>query len=601
MYGYIGTILFVNLTTGDIRREAFDEAFVRKFLGGNGFAAKIIYDTVAAEVDPFSEDNAVVFALGPFTGSPVWGSRGHVASISPQTGYFADSNFGGDFAAMLKKSGFDAVAITGKAASPVYLLLDDGEAVLKDASALWGKPVGESHRLCVELEGEGVESAVIGPAGENQVLFANIMCSGKRISAAGRGGIGAVLGSKNCKAVVVKGSKTVEVADSKALAACLKDRFPILRDNTKAMTNLGTPVLVNLINDMGKLATRNNTREVFEHAHDISGETIREHYTEKNVACLRCPVACGKLVRVHSGEFAGQAVKMPEYETIYAFGSMLENRDLTSIFNANTMCDDMGLDTISMGVTLAFTAECLEKGIVTADELGANLAFGDGANIPELVRLTALKQGAGALFALGSERLAERWGQDSRKYLYSVQGLEIAGHSARGIRSMGLAYATSTRGGSHHDARPNYIEPNGDPGFEGQAVYCVNSQHYTAFGDSLVVCRFISERGLGSPFDESIQEIVRAVTGWEMDLSEIRAIGERIYNLERLINVRRGRDRSKDTLPYRVTHEPINAGPSQGRYCPPEVFEQLLDEYYQLRGWDAQGIPTAQKLQELGL
>jgi len=280
---------------------------------------------------------------------------------------------------------------------------------------------------------------------------------------------------------------------------------------------------------------------------------------------------------------------------------MLENRDISSIFNANTFCDEMGLDTISMGVTLAFAAECLEKGIVTAAELGASVAFGDGSNIAELVRLTALKQGAGALFALGSERLAELWGQDSRKYVYSVQGLEIAGHSARGIRSMGLAYATSTRGGSHHDARPNYIEPKGDPGFEGQAAYCVNSQHYTAFGDSLVVCRFISERGLGSPFDESIQEILRAVTGWEMDLTEIYAIGERIYNLERLINVKRGRDRSKDALPYRVTHEPINAGPCEGRYCPPEAFEQLLDEYYQLRGWDAQGIPTAQKLQELGL
>lgn len=602
MYGYIGAILSVNLTTGDIRRDTFDEAFARKFLGGNGFAAKIIYDRVPAEVEPFSEDNAVVFALGPFNGTSIWGtSRGHVASISPQTGYFADSNFGGDFAATLKKSGVDAVVITGKAAAPVYLMIDDGEATLKDASAMWGKPVGEAHRLFIEQEGQGVESAAIGPAGENQVLFANIMCSGKRISASGRCGIGAVLGSKNCKALVVRGSTTVDVADQQALKACLKERFPILKDNTKALKDLGTPVLVNLINNMGKLATRNNTREVFEYANDISGETIREQYTEKNVACLRCPVACGKLVHVPSGEFAEQAVKMPEYETIYAFGSMLENKDLVSIFNANTMCDEMGMDTISMGVTLAFVAECLEKGIVTTEEFGANLAFGDGANIPELVRLTALKQGPGALLALGSERLAERWNKDSSKFLYSVQGLEIAGHSARGIRSMGLAYATSTRGGSHHDARPNYIEPDGDPGFEGQAAYCVRSQHYTAFGDSLVACRFICERGLGSPFDESIQEIIRAVTGWEMNLDEIRTIGERVYNLERLINVRRGLDRSQDTLPYRVTHEPISDGPSEGRYCPQEVFQQLLDEYYQLRGWDAHGKPTTEKLQELGL
>ncbi len=606
MYGYFGTILKVNLSNGEIQREAFDEDFARTYLGGNGFATKIIYDMVPPQADPFSEENAVVFALGPFNGTPVWGtSRGQIASISPQTGYFADSNFGGDFTAMLKKTGVDAVAISGKAATPVYVMLDGDAVTIKDATDLWGKTTTETQALLVEKEGAGVESASIGPAGENEVLYACVMGSGKRVSAAGRGGIGAVMGSKNLKALVARGDRAIEVAEPEKLKECLKGRFPTLRENTKAFTSIGTPVLVNMINGQGKLGTHNNTRETFEHANDISGQVIEKEYKEKNTACARCPVACGKLVKVPHGEFAGKSVKMLEYESIYSLGSMLDNNDVVSLFNANTMCDEMGMDTISMGVTVAFVAECLEKGIVTEAELGMPVLFGDGEHLTELVRLTALKEGVGELLALGSERLAKRWGKDSWKMLYSVKGMEIAGHSARGIRSLALGYATSTRGGSHHDARPDYVEPDGDPGFEGQAERCFHSQNNTAFGDSLVICRFIQERGFGSGFGsvmtDSIQEVIRLVTGWDMDMDEVRTIGERIYNLERLINVTRGVDRSADTPPYRVMHEPIGDGPSKGRYCPEETFQQLLDEYYQLRGWDSQGKPTHDKLVELRL
>lgn len=602
MLGYMGTLLKVNLSNGDIRREPFDKTFARTFLGGNGFAAKIIYDTVPADVEPFSEHNAVVFAFGPLNGTSVWGTgRGHVASISPQTGYFADSNFGGDFATMLKKTGVDAVAIYGKAASPVYLCLDGDTITIKDAGDLWGKTTEETHQLLIEKEGDGIESAVIGPAGEHQVLFANIMCSGNRISAAGRGGLGAILGSKNCKAIVARGNRRIEVADQETLSACLKARFSILKKNTKAFTNLGTPVLVKKINAFGRLGTHNNTRETFEYAHDISGEYIKEHYKEKNIACYRCPVACGKLVHVPYGTFAGQSLKMSEYETIYAFGPMLDNRDIVSIFNANAMCDQMGIDTISMGVTLAFVAECIEQGIVSPEELGATVSFGDGEQLTELVRLTGRKESIGEFLALGSERLAERWGKDSWKLLYSVQGMEIPGHSARGVRPMGLGYATSTRGGSHHDARPNYNEPNGDPGFSGQIEYCVSTQNYTAFGDSLVICRFVMERGFGSPLDKSMEKGLQAVTDWDISLEETDTIGERIYNLERLINTRRGLKRAKDTLPYRVMHTPIPEGPSKGRYCPEEQLQAMLDEYYQFRGWDSEGVPTRKKLTELQL
>jgi aldehyde:ferredoxin oxidoreductase len=602
MYGYMGTILNVNLTNGEIRRETFDEEFARMFVGGNGFAAKLIYDTVPFDTEPFSEENAIVFALGPFNGIPFWGSgRGHLASLSPLTGYFADSNFGGNFALMLKRTGFDAVVVRGKSPAPVYVIIDGDNVAIKDACDVWGKSTEYTHALLLEKEGKGIETATIGPAGENGVLFANIMCSGVRLSAAGRGGIGAVMGAKNCKALVARGDRKVTIADQEKLSAYQKSNFPILRDNAKALTNLGTPVLVNLINAMGKLATHNNTRETFEHANDISGELIAENYKIKNVSCQRCPVACGKLVHVPSGVFAEQSVKMPEYETLYAFGSMLENRDVVSIFNANTMCDRMGMDTISMGVTLSFVAECLEKGIVSPEKLGTTIPFGDGENITELVRLTGLKQGVGELLALGSERLSAHFGNDAQKLLYAVQGMEIAGHSARGIRSMGLAYATSTRGGSHHDARPNYCEPDVDPGFEAHAEYCVQSQNYTAIVDSLVLCRFIAERAFGTQVSDFLREAMNYITGWDLNLEEIETIGERIYNLERFINIKRGVNRSQDTLPYRVMKEPIPDGPMKGRYCPDDALQTMLDQYYRLRNWDQEGIPINKKLSELNI
>ncbi len=599
MNGYMGGILKVNLSTGAIDNNSFTEDFARMFLGGNGFAVKLIYDHVPASADPLSDENAVVLATGPLNESPVWGTgRGHLAAISPLTGYFADSNFGGDAASRLKRAGADAVFITGKAQTPVYLLIENGTAQIKEAHSLWGKTTGETHAILAEREGAWIETAVIGPAGENGVLFANVMCSGSRVSAAGRCGIGAVLGAKNLKALVFKGDRKIEVSDEARLKALLASRLSTLKENTQILNTIGTPFLINMLNTRGMLATHNNTRETFAYAHDISGELIAEKYKQKNIACHRCPVACGKLVHVPEGEFVGRDVKMAEFETIYAFGSMLDNRDIVSIFNANAMCDQMGIDTISMGVTIAFLTECMEKGVVSAKELGYHLEFGI-VNLTELVRLTAFRQGIGELLSLGSERISRRLRKNADRFLYAVKGLDIAGHSARAGRSMGLAYATSTRGGSHHDARPKY--PDVDEGFASQPEYCIASQNYTAIGDSLVLCRFVMERGFGIRIDEPLKDALKYVTGWDLSLEEFGRIGERIYNLERLINVQRGVERTQDTLPWRVMHEPIPDGPAQGRYCPPEEFEKMLNRYYTLRGWDRNGVPTKHKLSELDI
>jgi aldehyde:ferredoxin oxidoreductase len=328
---------------------------------------------------------------------------------------------------------------------------------------------------------------------------------------------------------------------------------------------------------------------------------MREKYWDRNTACYGCPVACGKTVHVRKGEYAGSAVKMPEYETLYAFGSMLDNRDLDSIIEANHLCSLMGMDTISMGVTLAFAAECMDKGIITERELGGRVAFSDGKSYGDLIQKTAERQGIGQLLAMGSARLAKMFGEESLPYLYAVKGLEIAGHSARGLRNMSLSYAVSTRGGSHHDGRPNYLAVDPDPGFGPQPQIIFRNNAFTAVGDSLVLCRFIAERGIGTPLNDDMVRLVNGITGWTLSLKDLEKIGERIYNLERLINVRRGAGRKDDVLPSRVMTEPVPDGPVKGRYCLPKDLDAMLDTYYELRGWTRDGIPTEGKLKELGL
>ena len=602
MHGHRGKYLTVDLSTGSVEIETYDTPFAKKYLGGNGFAAALIREMVPAGAEPFSPENTIVFTVGPLTGTPVWGcGRGHLASISPLTGVFADSNYGGDFAVALKKAGCDALAITGASDTPVYLSVTGGNVVIKDASDLWGMDTRRTHEELLSREEKGIQTAIIGPGGENGVHFASVMMSGRRLSAAGRGGLGAVMGLKNLKAVAAGGDEEITVFDKPGLTAYLKTLIDDVRQKAQALTDMGTPFLVNRINAHGTLGTRNNSRETFDRAEAISGELIKDTYVENRIACRGCPVACGKTVAVPRGEAGGRSVKMPEYETLYSLGSMLENDDIVSIMNANSVCDDLGMDTISMGVTLSFVAECLERGIVTEAELGFPVHFADGEHLTELVRKTAYKEGVGEILSLGSRKIAERFGGDAAKYLYEVKGMEIAGHSARGLRMMSLGYATATRGGSHHDTRAIYTEPGVDPGFEGQAEYVVKSQHSTAVGDSLVMCRFLYERAFGMAISETLVKVLNLVTGWGMILDELELTGERIYTLERIIGTDRGIRRSDDTLPYRVMHEPIGDGPAKGRYCPPEILDEMLDAYYTIRGWDADGVPTEETLSRLGL
>ncbi len=606
MHGYSGRILHIDLSQGEVKIDTFDEAFAQTYLGGNGFTIRLLYDQLAPGTDPFAPENMVVFAVGPATDTSVPGAtRCCVATKSPLTGLFFDSTFGGMFATVQKRAGFEAVSITGRSATPVYLLIHEDGAEIKPADDLWGQYTRETNLAILDREDAGTEVLSIGPAGENRVRYACAVHTWdkSRDGVAGRGGAGAVMGSKNLKAVAVRGKRKTSTANPEAVKTLLGETREPMKVGTAALKQYGTTVLVNVINKIGALGVRNLQTEVYDKADAISGETYREAYFEKDTTCFKCPVACGKDFHVDDGEYAGTRWKMPEYETIFALGSMLDNDHKGSIVKANELCDQLGVDTISVGVTLSFAFECFEKGLLSPENCGRELNFGDYRTILELIEDAAYRRGLGDMLAEGSVRMAEQLGGDASRYLYAVKGLEMPAHSARVLKGMSIGYATATRGGSHHDTRPTlqYGTDHDNTTVDGKPEFAVQNQHFTAVGDSLTQCRFVSERGFGGMLNEHYPRMINAVTGWQLSLSDVEQIGERIWNLERAFNVREGMGHEQDVLPHRVMHEPVPEGMHKGMHCPPEELQSMLSQYYALRGWTAQGVPTRERLEQLGL
>jgi len=605
MRGYGGRILYVDVASGRSRVEPVSEEMARSLLGGNGFAARLMLDHVPAGIDPYDPANAVVFAVGPITDTTVPGnSRACVASKSPLTGAFFDSTFGGRFPATMKRTGFDAIVITGRATEPVYLTVTEAGAELKSARALWGHTTRDTVHAVQAAEGADTDVMAIGPAGEHLVRFAAMGTYWKnREGFAGRGGIAAVLGAKRVKAVTVAGTRKTELADAALLKQLLDERREALMTGTKALATYGTPFLVKPINTLGALGSYNLRQETFADAAAISGEEMHAHHHSRDTTCLKCPVACGKQYEIRDGELAGLRAKMPEYETIFAFGSMLGNAHAGSLTRANDLCDLLGMDTITMGVTLAFVCEALDRGWLRPADIGLPFGWGDWQGMLRLVEMTATREGFGDRLAEGAWRLAESVHPEATRIVYAVKRLEMPAHSARALKGMSIGYATATRGGSHHDTRPTpqYAQGYDRRSPDGKPEFAVRSQHFTAVDDSLVLCRFTSERGFGLYVDEPYARMVRAVTGWDMTAEELERVGERVINLERLFNVREGVRRKDDVLPWRVMHEPIPDGPSAGMHCPPEELSMMLDRYYALRGWDADGVPTRERLGALGL
>ncbi len=619
--GYKGKILRVNLSKNEIKIEPLSKELVRNYIGGSGFAAKILYDEVGPEIDPLSPDNELILATGPLTGT-LWPTTGRImfASKSPLTEIGGESHVGGFLGPELKFAGYDMIIVKGKAKSPVYLYIEDDIVELRDAKHLWGSDTHETTKIIQEENGDPeIQVAAIGPAGENLVLYACIIINLAR--AAGRTGMGAVMGSKNLKAIAVRGTGTVEVADFEKFMELAEEAHERIDKNPQAreMTKYGTPLLVAYKQEIGELPTRNHQTGVFNEWEKLSAETLRENYWVKTRACFGCSIACKKAFKVTEGPYAGTFSEGPEYEGLYAFGTNCGNPDFGSILKANLLCNKYGIDIISAGATIAFMMELYEKGIISREDVeGLNFTWGNHELIVELLPKIAHREGIGNLLAEGTYRIAKKIGKNAEKYAIQVKKLEMSGQDGRTHRSIALGHATAARGADHlrslitvdqlgyeeiakqrfgEDKLPEICNPY----TEKYKAYATKiTEDVYAIRDALIVCWY----SCAWPpifWIEDFAQILPIATGIKEfgSIEELYKIGERQVTLKRAFNVREGIRRKDDTLPERFLKEPMPEGPGRGQVVNLDV---MLDEYYELRGWNKEtGIPTKEKLKELGL
>lgn len=597
MNGYNGTVLRVNLTEKKVTKEPLNLEEAQKFIGGRGLATKMLMDEIDPQVDALSVDNKLIFVTGPLTGTPTpTGGRYMVVTKSPLTGTVACSNSGGYWGAELKFAGYDAIILEGKSDSPVYLNIVDGEVEIKDAASIWGKLVSETTDILEKAHGEKVKVATIGPAGEKLSKIAAVM--NDRGRAAGRSGVGAVMGSKNLKAVVIKGSNKVAIADNDKLKEVFSRCMGKIKENGvtgQGLPAYGTAVLVNIINENGVFPTNNFQTSTFDKADEISGETLAEKYLKKKDPCYRCPIGCGRYCEVD--DIKGQG---PEYETVWAFGSDCGVSNLGNIIKANYWCNEYGIDTISAGATIAAAMELYQRGLVKDDELagGPKLEWGNDEAIIEWTKKMGAVDGFGAKMAEGSYRLCDSYGVPELSM--SVKKQELPAYDPRGIQGQGVQYATSNRGGCH--VRGYMISPEilGLPEkldrftLDGKAEWAKIFQDFTAAIDSSGLCLFTSF-AMGA---DDYADMVNAVCGTNLTGNDFIQAGERIWNLEKVFNLKAGIDPSQDKLPKRLVEDPIPDGPSKDWVT---KLDELLPQYYSVRGWGADGIPTADKLAGLGI
>jgi aldehyde:ferredoxin oxidoreductase len=582
---YMDKILRINLATGQSTTEPLNKEWARDYLGGKGLSIKYLYEELKPGVDPLSADNKLILMTGPITGTLVPNSgKLAIAAKSPATGTILDCSIGGHFAPELKFAGYDAVIIEGKADKPVYLFIEDNKVELRSAATLWGKGAHETEHLLNEELGDVITLA-IGQAGENLLTMACI--SSELYRQAGRGGIGAVMGSKNLKAISVRGSGGIKIPDIRKFSAAMNK---IKRDDTMTDDNMwaysdGTPMIVDLSQSTGILPTRNFQEGTFDEYKTINSDAVKSVLKAKK-ACFACPLACSNYVKMGK-----TAVEGPEYETLALCGSNCGIGDMEAVIEFNRLCDDHCLDTISAGNTVAFAMELTEKGI---HDFG--ICFGDVEKYLTMPTLIATRQGIGADLALGVKKMAEKFG--GRDFAMEVKGLEIPGYEPRGSWAMGLAYGTADRGACHMRAWPAAVEAFGDIDpftSEGKAELVIGMQDDNSVKFSAIWCDFWAIS------TERMAEILTLLLGREFTAAELTTIGERIYNLAHLFNEREGFDRKDDYLPARIHNEKLTTGFTAGRSLPKEEYEKMLSEYYKLRGWDENGKITAEKKKALNL
>jgi aldehyde:ferredoxin oxidoreductase len=607
MYGWHGKLLRIDLTHRTSSVETIDPQAARDFIGGRGLAIKYLYAEMDPRVDPLAAENLLIFATGPLTATLApTGNRYMVVTKSPLTGALSCSNSGGRFPTEMKRTGFDLFIIQGRAERPVYLWIDDDQVEIRPAAHLWGKTVPETEDLLLGETDPKAKVACIGPAGERLVKIAGIMNDKHR--AAGRSGVGAVMGSKNLKAVVVRGTREPALADPEGMQKlCRALQIEVGGDAQKgsALRELGTAYVPPVTNEMGILPTRNFQTGVFEGVDGINGHVLKEKYLVRAKPCFRCPISCGRDTRVEDPEYAGEG-EGPEYETIASLGSSCGIDNLAAVTKANYLCNELGLDTISMGVTLACAIELYEKGTLPVGDVGRPLRFGDPDAVIDLVRRTAYREGFGDALAEGSYRLATRYGHPELSI--TAKKLEFPGYDPRGAQGMGLLYATSNIGASHMAGDIAYSEVFGVPEkldpltIERKPHLVKRFEDAFTIIDAAGLCVFLSVRYL---FDADVDlwptrlaQLMNYATGAGYTPETLLEAGERVFNLERLFLLQAGFTGADDTLPRRMLEEPMPDGPARGRVV---ELGQMLPEFYRLRGWDPQGVPTPEKLQALGL
>jgi len=613
--GCNGKILRVNLTNATTSVDEPDESFYRYYFGGRALISYFLLKEVPRGADPLGPENKLIFATGPVTGAPVAGSgRNSVGAKSPLTGLYGDGEAGGYWGTELKRAGYDAIIIEGKAEKPVYLWINDGQVEIKDATHLWGKPTADCDKLLKkELGDRNVRVAQIGPAGENLVRYACVINDIRHVC--GRCGMGAVMGSKKLRAIAVRGHQPVELADAEvinSIARWYRDNFR----NTKSLANYsdhGTAGNFAAFNRIGSLPTRNFQEGGFEGTDKISGDAIEAGALKKRESCYACPIGCKPVVSVGGRYNVDPIYGGPEFETQAALGSFCGIDNLEALLKGNELCNVYGLDTISTGVTIAFAMECFERGILSKEDTGGlELNFGNAEAMLELIELISRREGLGNVLAEGSARAAQTIGKGAEEFAMHVKRQEIPMHDPRWKPGLGLGYAVSPTGADHnHNIHDNVYQrrvanelntfgvfepvPLDDLGpAKVRLVYYGSIWKHTL--DCLVICNFTEFN------TQQVVDLVRATTGWATSVFELMKVGERCIQMTRAFNVREGMSPDEDKLPERFFNTPYPSGPLQGLKVNKEAMEKARYIYYDMAGWDrASGAPTTGKLQELGI
>lgn len=608
--GFWGKLLRINLTDKTSKVEPIPESTLKKFLGGAALGAKILYDELAPGIDPLGPENKLIYTIGPVTGTDTpCASRLNIATKSPLTGTVTNALSGGYFPVELKWTGHDIVVIEGKAKDPTYVYIRDEKVMFRSAEKLWGLNTFDTQLLLKEqLQDHEVRISCIGPAGENQSLIAAIINEAR---AAGRKGVGAVMGSKNLKAVVVRGTKKVPIADEERFTKGVSAMLKGFKESPMAypvFSHVGSTCAIEPVAAVGCFPHNNwqNNDESIDWVETIGVKGLEKTSQAKN-HCYRCPVACSQIRMAKYGKYAGISTEGPEFETIYSLGSVIGVTDPNAVIAADRLCDELGLDSISAGVTIAMAMELIEKNIIS-DKDGLGLKFGNDAAVMPMLRSLAYREGyLGKLFADGTKKAAEKIGEESKFYAMHVKGLELPAYDVRGYKAHGLNFATCYTGADHNKGY-SIQEVFGNPipyaverlDYKGKGILTKFNQDFAGLFDTVTLCEFAAIF-IPDVFQKLMAEIVSGASGWEFTEQDMWTVGERLNNICRMFNVREGFSRKDDTLPKRLMSEPLKFGLTKGELIDQANLDTMLDEYYEARKWDKNGIPTEEKLIELGL